>query len=71
MRFEVTINSQQKAMDFVERACKCSGDVLITGETTTVDGKSFLGVMSLNLSLPVTVEIANVEDFFTLFGKEE
>ena len=41
--------------DFVNEAGKVDGDVLLKRGNYVVDGKSVMGVFSLNLSQPVTI----------------
>ena len=53
-------------LEFVWVTSKCKGEVECIGNTRTVDGKSILGILSLNLPEPITVVFHDVygnEDF--------
>ena len=56
------INSFEKAKDFVVLANDCQGDVNVSQGHFIVDGKSIVGVLSLNLTKPVEVQCVNKKD---------
>lgn len=56
---------------FVEQATKCYHEVLVKQGRAVVDGKSILGLYSLDLLCPVVVEIdPRDEHFFQSIFKE-
>lgn len=58
------INSFEKAKEFVITANDCKGDVNVIQGHYVVDGKSIVGVLSLNLSMPVNVQCVNSAEQF-------
>lgn len=47
---------------FVQLANKCKDNITVKSNGYIVDGKSILGIFSLDLSKPVIVEVKNHED---------
>ena len=47
---------------FVQLANKCKDKITVKSNGYIVDGKSILGIFSLDLSKPVIVEVKNHED---------
>lgn len=59
----VDLSSIEKAKQFVEAAKNCPFDIdLISGEER-IDGKSIIGIFSLNLMRPVRMEINGNDEF--------
>lgn len=56
------VDTIQKAKEFVDIAQKFSEDVTVERGKYVVDGKSLLGVLSLNLSLPIGVCISDFDE---------
>jgi len=57
--------------EIVKAASKCKSDVILAGKTGSVNGKSFLGVMSLGVNKEFEVQIdtydeEEVKDFIAL-----
>lgn len=67
------INSFNKAREFVIVANQCFGEIDVKQGHFIVDGKSVVGVMSLNLGQPVEVVCSDVRDESLLseFAEEE
>lgn len=62
--FKVKIDTVADVREFVNTACNCpygTSIVLKRDEYTWVDGKSIMGLFSLNLSEPVTMAILSNE----------
>ncbi len=57
IKTKLLLNEVQKAKDFVADANKLKHNIDIGNGYYTVDGKSLLGVLSLNLSEPVIVNV--------------
>jgi phosphotransferase system HPr-like phosphotransfer protein len=55
----ITLNTINDVKSFVNTANKFNGDVLIRNGHYIVDGKSLLGIFSLDLSKGLTVEFSN------------
>lgn len=64
--YKVKLETSTDPKEFVWVTSKCKGEVECIGNTRTVDGKSILGILSLNLPEPITVVFHDVygnEDF--------
>lgn len=64
--YKVKLETSTDPKEFVWVTSKCKGEVECIGNTRTVDGKSILGILSLNLPEPITVVFHGVygnEDF--------
>ena len=53
----VKLNSTTDIKDFVELTNVCEGNVTVYSGKYVVDGKSVMGIFSLDLSTPIKVEI--------------
>lgn len=53
----IVLDSINDIKDFVKLSGMCSGNVAVFGGRYIADGKSIMGVISLDLSEPVKVEI--------------
>ena len=60
--FFVKISGLRDAERFVHACTKISGDVNVGCGRREADGKSLLGVLSLNLEAPVAVDIVSKDD---------
>lgn len=60
---KILINKTSLVKEFVDYASKVNGDVILTSENERyeINGKSIMGIFSLNLSKPLYVK-SNVED---------
>lgn len=56
MKIKTTIDTMQKIQDFNSFAQKCADDVCIYQDKWIINGKSLLGLYSLDLCVPVEVE---------------
>ena len=52
----VAINTINKATEFVQKASQVDGDVICTKGRYTIDGKSIMGVFSIDISEGIIVE---------------
>ena len=52
----VAINDINKITEFVQKASQVDGDVICTKGRYTIDGKSIMGVFSINTSEGIMVE---------------
>ena len=59
MEFEVLLNSVSKVKDFNKVASNLDCDINVISGRYFIDGKSIMGIFSLNLSTPVKVCIIN------------
>lgn len=59
MEFLVDLNKVKDVKKFVSYAEKCNGDVLVRNQERAflIDGKSIMGMFSLDLSRPVIVHV--------------
>ena len=53
----ILLDNVRKVTSFVNETFKFKGDIIVKHDKYTVNGRSLLGLMSLNLSEPVTCEI--------------
>lgn len=58
----VKLNSVAQAMDFVKTVSKIDGDVDIIAGHKTIDAKSIIGVLSLDLSRVLSMKIITVDE---------
>lgn len=56
-RMFIKLDSVEKVKDFVNNIEKCEGEVDLISGRREVDGKSLLGVFSLDLRRPIEVRI--------------
>lgn len=59
---EIQINTINDIRDFVEMASRCKFDVDLASTRYTVNGKSIMGVASLDKSKPISVLIHSDND---------
>ena len=61
---EVLLNAPERALRFCNILSACEGPFDLGRGSYTVDGKSILGIFSLDLSKPITLEVYadNCED---------
>ena len=66
MTMNIEIKSINDAKDFVNITTKYPFEILISSGCYRVDGKSIMGIFSLDLSKPITVEVnePDCEKFF-------
>lgn len=51
----INIDTIDKVKEFCNLCSKCTGEVSVRGDIHIVSGKSMMGLLSLNLTKPVTV----------------
>ena len=69
MEFKVKLVSVQDVKDFVNAAVIVDGSIDVSHNRYTVDGMSFLGLLSLDLSHPLNVKIVGDEASAEKFKK--
>lgn len=68
----IKINSVTDVMNFVKEASKIEGDVTVLKGRYIIDGKSIMGVMSIDMSAGMTVEYpADAIDFENFISQFE
>lgn len=68
----IKINSVTDVMNFVKEASKIEGDVTVLKGRYIIDGKSIMGVMSIDMSTGMTVEYpADAVDFENFISQFE
>lgn len=58
----ILLDNVRKVTNFVNETFKFKGDIIIKHDKYTVNGRSLLGLMSLDLSKPLTCEIEEREE---------
>ena len=53
---KIKLNSISDVKDFIRMTSMCSGEVAVITDRFIIDGKSIMGLFSLDLSKPVRVE---------------
>ncbi len=56
--FTVDLNNIERVKKFVKIAMSIPTDVIVTEGKYTIDGKSLMGLFSLDLSRPVSVHVS-------------
>ena len=59
---KISLNTVEKVKDFVNKTQKMSSDVTIKCGRYVVDGKSILGIFSLDLLQPMTMIVEPADD---------
>lgn len=68
----IKMNSVTDVMNFVKEASKIEGDVTVLKGRYIIDGKSIMGVMSIDMSTGMTVEYpADAVDFENFISQFE
>lgn len=65
--YELSLNSLEKVKDFCNFTPKLNGDIDVLSERYVVDGKSILGLLSLNLAKPLKAVVKAEEEELKLF----
>ena len=65
--FSIMIRSFQELHDFITLATVQPFEVLVGNERQQISGKSFMGMMSLDLHNPLRVAVRCTEEEFTRF----
>ncbi len=56
-KFEILLNSTNDVKNFVNAVTKYDFDIDLTSGRYVVDAKSIMGIFSLDLSKPITIEV--------------
>ena len=71
----VAINTINKAIEFVQKASQVNGDVICTKGRYAIDGKSIMGIFSINISEGIMVEYpetaTDFEEYISQFKVNE
>ena len=71
----VAINTINKATEFVQKASQVDGDVICTKGRYTIDGKSIMGIFSIDISEGIMVEYpetaTDFEEYISQFKANE
>ena len=67
--FDITIRSFQQVQDFVSLAMVQPFDVLVCNEKQQINGKSFIGMFSLDYRRPVFVRVCCSDEEFLRFQR--
>ena len=59
--YKILIDTIDKVKAFCKKANEIDGDILVESGRYAVDGKSIMGIFSLNLSKPLTMKVVNDE----------
>ncbi len=59
---QISLSSIEKVKSFVNDISKCDYDVDLKSGRYTIDAKSIMGIFSLDLSKPITLDILSDED---------
>lgn len=62
IKFKTTINSISDLKKFCANANMCMGSVDVKKDRYLVDGRSLMGLMSIDMSTGATVKLSNDED---------
>ena len=68
-RFSITIESFRQIKDFVALASVQPFDVIVENEKQQLNGKSFIGMFSLDLKRPLIVRVNCSQEELVLFQK--
>ena len=70
---KIVINTIDNVKEFVNIALRCSFDIDLISGRYAIDAKSIMGVFSLDLSKPVTVQVhgEDTKEFFEQIKKFE
>lgn len=64
MKVQIALKELKDIEDFVTLAQRSNEDILVSRGKYMVDGRSLLGLLSLNCYLGVTVEFSENNDYF-------
>ena len=68
--FEIYLRSVQQVLNFVSLATSRNFPVFVSGKYHRVNGKSFMGMFSLNLRRPVTVSLQCTQEEYDAFLRD-
>lgn len=67
---KILLSSLENAKEFVKRANQCDFDIDVCYNRIVIDAKSILGVLSLDLRNPVTVQYNGCDEEFEAYLQE-
>lgn len=59
---KIKLNTQLDVIKFTQTASKCKGKVDCLEDNRNIDGKSILGVLSMDLNEPITVVFHDINE---------
>jgi len=62
MKTQIRLNTIDKVKDFINAVRVINGDIDVSSRKYVVDGKSIMGILSLDLSNPLDVSIQNIDE---------
>ena len=65
--FQLQLTSINDVKQFVNRACQMPFDIDIISGRYVIDAKSIMGIFSVDLSKPITVEVHGTDEDARLF----
>ena len=68
--FKITLSSVSDVKQFVDAASRFSCDVDVVSGRYTVNGKSIMGLFSVDLAEPVRVDVQGPDDVSAAFREE-
>lgn len=68
--FSVSLDSIDKVKEFVREVSNIEGDVLLSSGRYIIDAKSIMGIFSLDLSKPITLEVEDWKEEYVLLLKK-
>nr|WP_317358533.1 HPr family phosphocarrier protein [uncultured Tyzzerella sp.] len=60
--FTITLDTVEKVKQFSDLINKFEGDFDLISEDYIIDAKSIMGIFSLNLKKPLTLQVNNIEN---------
>lgn len=70
-QYKIMLPGVAEAKEFVAAATKCDFDIDVFYNRVTIDAKSILGVLSLDLTKPLTVEFNGENEEFEAYLMEK
>ena len=68
--FKINLSSINAVKEFVNTTCRQMCDIDIVSGRYRIDAKSIMGIFSIDLSKPVTVEVDGTEAEFSAFKED-
>jgi len=65
--FKISLSSINEVKDFVNAACRQMCDIVIVSGRYVIDAKSIMGIFSIDLTKPVTVNVDGTEEQYLAF----
>ena len=68
--FKISLSSINDVKNFVNSACKQMCDIDIVSGRYIIDAKSIMGIFSIDLTKPVTVNVDGTDEEYNAFREE-